>query len=177
MKVIYYCYGGAHSSVIAAAIHLRFLPRDRIPTIKEILDLPHFDKADSKDIGQCIFMGNDVKDNQVYIMGMGSSRLIVRRAILSILAVYGHDARDLLMVDALSQAGLLIRIGGITSKRLRLVPIGRFFTALGIRLAYHRFLRLVEGVESSLGRANCAQTDPSMSSPDSGINSADFGAG
>jgi hypothetical protein len=31
MKIIYHCYGGTHSSVIAAAIHLGLLPEDRVP--------------------------------------------------------------------------------------------------------------------------------------------------
>ncbi|MGB3963216.1 MAG: DUF3189 family protein, partial [Tepidanaerobacteraceae bacterium] len=35
MKIFYCCYGSAHSSVVAASIHLGLLPSDRVPTSRE----------------------------------------------------------------------------------------------------------------------------------------------
>jgi hypothetical protein len=40
MKIIYCCYGGSHSSVTAAAIHLDMLPLTRKPTSAELLSIP-----------------------------------------------------------------------------------------------------------------------------------------
>ena len=44
MKIIYHCYGGSHSSVIAAALHLGLLAKDRIPNETELMAIPYFDK-------------------------------------------------------------------------------------------------------------------------------------
>ena len=44
MIIIYRCYGGTHSSVMAASIHLELLPGDRKPAGKELLALPYFDR-------------------------------------------------------------------------------------------------------------------------------------
>jgi hypothetical protein len=35
MVIIYNCYGGTHSSILASAIHLKKLPIDRIPSKQE----------------------------------------------------------------------------------------------------------------------------------------------
>ena len=44
MKIIYSCYGGTHSSPIAAAIHLGRLPDDRIPSPEELMKTDYYDK-------------------------------------------------------------------------------------------------------------------------------------
>ena len=51
MKVIYSCYGGAHSSPVAAAIHLGKLPEERVPDAEALLQLPRFDRVDSEKHG------------------------------------------------------------------------------------------------------------------------------
>jgi len=43
LKVIYHCYGGAHSSVTAANIHLGLLPRERTPGYRELISQKLFD--------------------------------------------------------------------------------------------------------------------------------------
>ncbi|HCX78095.1 MAG TPA: hypothetical protein DG577_01645, partial [Firmicutes bacterium] len=41
--MIYHCYGGAHSSVTAAAVHVGLLARDKTPSRLELVSLPYFD--------------------------------------------------------------------------------------------------------------------------------------
>ena len=40
LRIIYYCYGSAHSSVVAAAIHLAKLPSRRLPSISRFAVFP-----------------------------------------------------------------------------------------------------------------------------------------
>ncbi len=67
MKIIYHCYGGSHSSVITAAIHLGFIPRDKIPKTEELMKLPFYDKQTDKDHGILRLMGKDDLGNEIYI--------------------------------------------------------------------------------------------------------------
>lgn len=151
MKVIYYCYGSAHSSVVAASLHVGLIPRDRPPTKQEILSLPYFDKTDSKDIGKCFYVGRDEGGNEVFILGMGSTREVVKRAIVSVLALYGIPRDDLLFVDALPEIGVLAKMGGLLSRRLGLVGLGRPLSVLGVQRHYPNLLRLVCQVRRKLG--------------------------
>lgn len=48
MIVIYHDVGGAHSTSVAANIHINKLPVDRIPNKKELLSLPTFDKIEKE---------------------------------------------------------------------------------------------------------------------------------
>ena len=57
MIIIYRCYGGTHSSVMAASIHLELLPGDRKPAGKELLALPYFDRQNGADFGKIFYMG------------------------------------------------------------------------------------------------------------------------
>ncbi|HHV62208.1 MAG TPA: DUF3189 family protein [Firmicutes bacterium] len=153
MRIIYHCYGSAHSSVVAAAIHVGILPSDRVPSAREILDVPHFDRTGSDEIGTCFFMGEDEGGNHVYIMGMGHAKDIVRRAIYSILEIYGIPRSDLLLVNALPQVGLITRVGGVLSRRIGLVRAGRPLTIYGIQRSYRNFVRMVASIKREIGVA------------------------
>jgi hypothetical protein len=147
MKIFYCCYGSAHSSVVAASIHLGLLPVERIPTSKEIEHLPHYDKTESFEIGTPFFMGRDEYDSEIFILGMASERKLIKKAILSFLKHLSLDTQDLMMIDALKNVNLLTKIGGFTSRRLGLVRIGRPLTIIGIQQKYRHFVKLVQGVK------------------------------
>jgi len=147
MKIFYCCYGSAHSSVVAASIHLGLLPSNRIPSLKEFLVLPHYDKTESFEIGIPFFMGKDEYDSEVFILGMASDRRLVRKAILSFLTYLGVNTYDLMLVDTLKSVNLLTKIGGFTSRRLGFVSIGRPLTIWGIQQKYQEFVELVNAVK------------------------------
>ncbi len=150
MKVIYCCYGSSHSSVIAAAIHLGWLPCDRIPRAQEIERVPHYDRTDPRDIGTCYFMGTDEAGRDVYIMGMGAAKGIVRRAVSSVFRMCGVPDTEYRLVDTLPEVGLVTKAGGFLSRALGLVAVGRPISIWGIRRSYPRFVRLVSNVKASL---------------------------
>jgi ABC-type dipeptide/oligopeptide/nickel transport system permease subunit len=76
VKVIYYCYGGTHSSVVTAAIHLKYLPEDRVPRADELMAVSRFDKAERHDIGVPYYMGTDELGNDIYVLGTGGAKNI-----------------------------------------------------------------------------------------------------
>ncbi|AYO30377.1 MAG: hypothetical protein PWR06_349 [Thermoanaerobacteraceae bacterium] len=147
MKIFYYCYGSAHSSVVAACIHLGILPTDRLPSAEEFKRLPHYDKTDSYEIGTPFFMGIDEYGAEIFITGMTGERQLVKKAIYSFLKKCGIDVNDLMMVNALNNVNLKTKIGGFISRRLGLVTIGRPLTIKGIQEKYAGFVTLVENTK------------------------------
>jgi hypothetical protein len=159
LKIVYYCYGSAHSSVIAAAIHLKKLPWDRIPTLAEVEIQERFDRTENWEIGTPFFMGTDREGNEVYTLGLGPDRIMIRRIIASLIKIWNYPAREILLVDTLVCIHCLTRIGGFLSRKLGLVTIGRPLAALGIRLSYNRLLELVQATIAQVQRADYTKND------------------
>lgn len=149
MKIFYCCYGGSHSSVVAAAVHLGLIPDTRPPTFGELVNLPYYDKVGNDDVGTARHMGRDECGNDVYVLGLGPSRRIALKAMRSVLEILGMGQNDVLLVDALGPIGPLTRIGGFLSRRLGLVRIGRPLTVIGIRSVFKDVVRIVHGVKAA----------------------------
>ena len=152
MKVIYHCYGGAHSSVIAAAIHLNQMNPEEKPSPHDLLKCAYFDEVPQEKLGVIHFLGEDEEGHQIYNMGCGASGAIVERALPDILKIYGESAHDLYMVDTLKCVNSLMRLGGYISRRLKLVPLGRPLVLKGSIMAYPRLAGLVARVKEDLSQ-------------------------
>ena len=100
MHVIYYCYGGTHSSPIAAALHTGLLSPDRLATKAELEALPWFDKVSADQQGKLLLVGRDESGNHVYVCGRGQKSGITQ-AIISGFALAGGDPDSLYFVDTL----------------------------------------------------------------------------
>ncbi|MBP2032000.1 hypothetical protein J2Z42_000665 [Clostridium algifaecis] len=68
MIVIYHDVGGAHSTAVAANIHINKLPINKIPSKSELLNLPTFDKIEKNQIGRLIYIGKDEFNARVYTL-------------------------------------------------------------------------------------------------------------
>jgi len=147
MKIFYCCYGSAHSSVVAASIHLGLLPSDRVPTSREFLVLPHYDKTEPFEIGTPFFMGKDEYGSEIYILGMAGERPLIKKALLSFFSLLGVDTHGIILIDTLNSVNLLTKIGGFFSRRLGFVTVGRPLTILGIQVKYRDFVELVKAVK------------------------------
>lgn len=148
MKLFYFCYGRAHSSVIAGNIHLQRLPADRIPTIKEIIAVPEFDKSNYRDFGIPYFLGKDQNGHEVYIIGFGKNHLLALQTINFLLNQISNPL-EWRFYNALDQIGLLTKIGGFISRNLKIVTIGRYLAALGIQKSYFQLVKLVESTKEN----------------------------
>lgn len=149
MKIIYYCFGGAHSSVIASSIHVGMLPDNRIPNTEEILGIPYFDITPNNKIGSPLYMGIDSWGNEVYCMGWG----IYKEDILSLLLLLTYNNEEfifdhVIFVYALPIADRFIRLGGFLSRRWGIVFLGRPLIIKGIKRKYLEFVHLVNRVKN-----------------------------
>ncbi len=150
MYIIYYCYGSAHSSVIASAIHVGMLPKNRIASTQEIFTLPHYDQTRREEIGNPFYIGRDEYGMEVYILGMANNKEFLIKSINSLLNIYRVPENKLILVDSLSQINNITRVGGYLSRRLGMVMVGRPLTIKGIQKAYFKFVDLVDSVKEGI---------------------------
>lgn len=139
MKIVYYCYGSAHSSVTAANIHLGALPADRRPSLRDIRHQPLFDRAEDYQVGTPFPMGTDAWGNEVYVLGLAGGKRPMVEALHQFLELHGIDRSQICFEDVLQHAGVLLRIGGYSSRRLHWIGFGRPLCALGVWFKYERF--------------------------------------
>ncbi len=147
LKIIYHCYGSAHSSVVAAAIHLNYLPKNRIPTSSEILNIPHYDRTMTRDLGTPFLIGVDQLGHEVYILGRKKAAQMVENLIRSILQYYSHSPNEILLVNALERLSIITTIGGTMSRGAGIISLGRPLTIWGIKRSYPNFVALVNTVQ------------------------------
>lgn len=150
MRIVYTCYGGTHSSPVAAAVHLGQLPRDRIPSPSELLSLLLFDRTTSRQHGTIRPMGTDRLGHSIYVLGRGQGGESIIRAVRSGIQLSGGQDDDVLFVNTLVAVNLWMRIGGFLSRALGWVKLGRPLVIYGTRRAFPNLVRLVEAVESRL---------------------------
>ncbi len=143
MKVIYHCYGGSHSSVLAAALHLSLIDKTTLPSLDDLLDLPIFDKTSDADFGVIRKVGDDERGHEVYVLGkknLGDRYTEILEGTADILGV----KESLLAVDVITRVNWLMKIGGYSSRKLGLVGLGRFFLLHGTRQAFFQIVNIVE---------------------------------
>lgn len=150
MKIFYSCFGGAHSSVTAAAIHMGYLPSDRLPTIREILTVPFYDKAENHQIGLANFMGIDAGQCEIYFLGLGHARDYYTGILYEFInEINLHKKNEIIVIDVTPLLNSRTRLGGFMSRRLNIVNIGRPLTAYGILKNYSNFIGLVKNVQTA----------------------------
>lgn len=151
MMVIYHCWGGAHSSVTAASIHLGILPADRVPTKEEFLRLAYFDRQRPQDHGKIFVLGVDEYGHKICFMGRRFYGEIVIRAIRGIGKVHHLDINQVLFVDAMPCVNFLMMLGGSVSRALHIIAIGRPVVIRGTQQSYNRLVQLVEKAKKDMG--------------------------
>lgn len=150
MIVIYHDVGGAHSTAVAANIHINKLPVDRIPNKKELLNLPTFDKIEKDQIGRLMYIGEDEFNSKVYTLVRKYNPNLVVRAIEDMYSILHGSNNELLIVDTKPTVNLLMNIGGYTSRKLHWVSFGRPIVTKGTQQAYMNIVNLVKGVKNNL---------------------------
>lgn len=157
MKIIYHCWGGSHSSVICAAIHLGLLPRDRVPSAAELRSLPQFDRQTSRDHGRIIRMGRDEWGNDVFFLGRRSNGPVIDRILPGMAGVFGLPEGEIVTLNTMPYVNLLMVIGGTLSRGLGIVCPGRAIVTHGARLAHHKLCRAVAKVKDRVTHQRARQ--------------------
>lgn len=150
MKLIYACYGGTHSSPVAAAIHLGWLPPDKPPTPSELMALPRFDRVGKEERGRPELMGRDEYGHDVFVLGRGPEAEAMERAVKCGFALGGGDADDLLIVSTLKCVNLPMRVGGFTSRALGWTRLGRPIVLWGTCRAFPDIVAIVRKTKQLL---------------------------
>ena len=143
MKIIYHCYGGSHSSVIAAALHLGLLAKDRIPNETELMAIPYFDKTTNADFGSIRFMGKDEYNNEVYVLGKKNGGDRYSNLLRGIARILGEE-EQLLAINCMNRVNMFMKMGGFSSRKMGLVSVGRPVVVHGSRKAFLELVNLVE---------------------------------
>lgn len=146
MIYIYNCYAGTHSSALAAAYHLRKLPKDRIPSKEEILRIETFNRLTSKDMGRIIFHGTDENGDKVYTMGRSGSKVVLpaMRNLVTLLAGNEKLQDKVVFSNASPTVPLAMTFGGLFSRRLHIDFIGVPLLIKGAQQTYGNIISLVE---------------------------------
>ncbi|NLB18680.1 MAG: DUF3189 family protein [Syntrophomonadaceae bacterium] len=145
MKVIYHCFGGSHSSVTAASIHLGILPTDSVPDTHQLLSLPYYDKTPGNEYGRIRFVGVCSDGHQVYVLGKENLGDRMNEIFHEIARLLDLDDKYI-AVNTMPNVNIFMMLGGYLSRRLGLVRLGRPILIFGTRLA---FPRLVETVKTT----------------------------
>lgn len=146
MIIIYNCYGGTHSSILASAIHLKRLPSDRIPTKQEILAVDYFNRLTYKDMGRLIYHGADDDGNHIYTVGRGTSKALVpamRNLAMALCKTKGIE-EHFLFINCSPTVPPLMTIGGFFSRALHMDFVGVPLLTAGVRQTYYNITKLVE---------------------------------
>ncbi len=143
MKIVYHCFGGAHASPTAAAIHLGLLPQDRIPRLKEFREIPYFDSATCISHGNLTKVGWDRLGNEVYILGRRNSPDFVIKVIKEFLRLRGDNPEDYLFVSCVQLLNPFMVTGGFSSRAMGWVGFGRPLVTFGTILSYPALVKIV----------------------------------
>jgi hypothetical protein len=144
MIVVYHDVGGAHSSCVCANLHIGKLPMDTIPDPEQILNLPTFDKISKAEYGRLIYIGTDEFGAEVYTLCRMRSKRFVIPAISDMYKIQKGDMKGFFLADTSPTVTNVMRIGGISSRLLGLVSIGRPIVAKGTLQGYPQMVNLVK---------------------------------
>lgn len=149
LKVIYHCFGGSHSSVLAANLHVGNISCEQFPAYDELFQIPYFDRTTNDDFGIIKLVGFDEWGNQVYSLGQMHLGRRFHPIIESLITITGTRTNVILM-GTMPHVNLLMMAGGNLSRRQSLPGIGRPILYWGTRLAYPSLLKVVKQVKGEL---------------------------
>ncbi|EPY2280285.1 MULTISPECIES: DUF3189 family protein [Clostridium] len=150
IMIIYHDVGGSHSSCVAANIHVKNLPSNIIPPKEDLLKLPTFDKITKKDVGHLKFIGIDEFGHKVYTISVQYKPNIVIPALRDMYTELKGFDNNLILVSSQPFVNTWMKIGGFTSRRLGIVPIGRPIVTYGTLKSYMGLVDLVEKVKKKI---------------------------
>lgn len=164
MRLVYHCYGGTHSSLVAGAIHVGMLPVNRLPTEKELLRLPYFDKLGRQDAGRLLFLGSDSSGNRVYCLGRRRD-MNMMDALVNFAEALGIPKGSWKFINVMPLVNLKMKVGGLASRRLGIEPLGRKMVLAGTLAAYPAIRDLAWETRVRYARGGSTTTDPDGTCP------------
>lgn len=118
-RVVYSCYAGTHSSVLAACLHLGVAGQGC-----PVCDLPLFDRRVSDEIGVPALIGTDRYGTEVYAFGTGWLSARLEKCLCDLVEVASPNAK-VCFCSVRQFLDFQARVGGFASRRMALVWPGR----------------------------------------------------
>ena len=156
MNIIYHCFGGAHSSVTAAAIHLGWLSSSQIPSFEELMNIPYFDVQIGADHGTFRFMGKDEQENNVYIIGRRNLRNDFEIIVHSLANIYDKE-EECLLINTMPLVNWKMVIGGYLSRGLETPKFGRSIVVKGVQDSFLKYVALVNTIKNIYPNYNLSE--------------------
>jgi len=152
MIIVYHCYGGTHSSVTAASLHLQKL--NLHSSGEDLLALPLFDRLTAATWGRLFYHGTDKWGNRIYSLGRGNRFFMIYNFYQSLTQESQAFTLldDIVFIDTLPCVNISMRVGGFLSRYLGLAFLGRPLCVKGTLRALPSILELVEKVRNNYGR-------------------------
>ncbi len=150
MIVVYYDYGGTHTSVVASAVHLGTLNPAKVPESKEITMLPLFDSVTQNELGHIIYIGTDEYGNNIYTLGLKRAKNLVIPAISDMYKAVFGNTDGLYLVDVSPATDVFMKIGGFISRGLKMQPLGLPIITYGTRRAYPDIVEIVKNTKNTV---------------------------
>lgn len=151
MNIIYHCRGGAHSSPLAAALHLKMIDANTPPSAVALMrKVPDYDTIDQHTLGHIRKVGTDEFGNDVFCLGRRKAANIVVPAVKDAVRLNGGNPDDFLFVNTMPAVTPLMKLGGFTSRALGLVSIGRPIVIAGTRHGFPKLVEIVKKTKSAL---------------------------
>ncbi|MGI9952869.1 DUF3189 family protein [Moorellaceae bacterium AZ2] len=144
MKIIYHCFGGTHSSIVAAALHLGWMRPDRLPAPEELQSLPYFDRRPEGREGQILFLGRDQHNNEVYVVGKRGMGETFENLLCDLMQELDLPREELLLLNTSPLVNWPMAVGGFLSRRLGLSLLGRPLVIWGVRRTFGRLATFVQ---------------------------------
>ena len=140
-RIVYFDYGGSHTSVTAACIHAGKLDPNKLPSGDDLMAMPYLDKTTPDNFGNIKHIGTDNQGNEIYSLGTKSSHL---GNILDDIADLHGVSDQYLFLCTSPYVNNVLRIGGWLSRSVSLPFLGRPLVVNGLRTAYSALCSFVE---------------------------------
>ncbi len=144
MKIVFYCYGGAHASQTAAALYLGSIPPENPPPLTIFQQITYFDRITQAEHGQLKYIGTDNFNNQIYTLACRHSVKTITNLIKAFSILSGENPGEYLYVNCLQLFNPLMVLGGYLSRGCGWIKIGRPLVTLGTYFSFGFILKLVE---------------------------------
>lgn len=142
--IVYYDYGGSHTSVTAAAVHTGRLPSDKLPSGDDLMAVPYLDKTTPEDFGKLKHIGTDKNGDQIYALGTKISRHL---ELLGDMAGLLDVSNQYVFLNTSPYVNNVLRVGGWLSRSVSLPALGRPLVVSGLRDAFPALSSMVERVK------------------------------
>ncbi|MFF2446332.1 DUF3189 family protein [Neobacillus sp. NPDC058068] len=159
MIYIYNDYGGTHTTSLAAAYHLKHLPRsERELSTEEILNVKYFNQLTKEDFGKLILHGVDEDGHSVYTIGRKRNKYVVpalKEMSLLLQEKFKFDEK-IVFSNTSPTVPFTMSMGGFFSRGLKIDFIGVPLLVKGAKQCCDNVYRLVQNTKE-VGRTTFSE--------------------